>query len=1525
MKTNRNHFRFKAVLWILSFVMMLTWAASGIVADTGESGHSLVINFKSEDVEACEITYVSPDGTQKTVTVVSGTEYLIKHGTEVTGKITPKTGKTVKSLQSADSVFVPTVYKNEFSWKPFDGSATIEIVCVNRTYTVQALDSDLEGNVTYNAAGDMQDHLSALVNGNVKYVRGGESIELPTVYRPSYIFKGWRILSGDNNNYIPIDPDPISGKYYLTGDLTPSNYFDINDTICVYPVMVPEEYAIYRVDKIYDEKNAGRPLFTYTQQAPVEQFYSALSTPNVVWGDDSVDADGKVTYKTYPGFLLYAPEGYYSQKEVYPTNPDDIYGTNRVERYYVPIEYELLYFDGLEVLNSAGLPATYTYATETEIPNPEKTGYTFTGWTVEIYSGSGWKVANQNTGVGFVLGNGNIVAGSGDNDPETADQALKDANSIYASEKNAQDKYVIRLTANWKANGYEIEYNWNVSDATLKSELDTLNKPLTDANPQFIYDSFEGLMPIGGALRPGYTFAGWALEYQSNGAWVAGSDLALNEEGTEWLLPTNKYDAKVRLTAKWTAEEYTVLFDPAGGALADLGNIKVTYDSKLVIADAAALIPTRTGYTFLGYFSTPDDTDAVGVKYVNADGTPVDMLWKLDDSVTAGSVTLYARWEINTYNISFGTNDGLPAGTAITVVTDVAIGGNTIHVLPVGEILTLPYGTGFAVSVTTPEGYKLVKFDGGAVANTASYQTNLTVEAWDADGGKKFELIILPERTMTLPTIHYGNEQFLGLPAGSYLITWGEGTERVITIRQDGEKLGILDEWFGKELIFVYLGDGVNTSDSEPKTITPAARPTAPLILGPDTLDAQIISISKTEHSLKINMAEGLLNLYEFAILKYTGSAVDPSTLQWQESPEFTDLDPGTAYNLYVRKKATEDAPCGVYFTRLEITETAGYIDDIKNQLDDLLGDDAGEISKELIENAKDQIDQWANELGAGDNFYIKVENLIQSIREEQLVIALAKDRAIAALREFRNSCVATGFFIESKIAELDSICNTAIDGIKNLTNCTEADIQAIYNSAMNAMKAVEIHRLTEADGDTVITVESDKGMYQDSRLTLSTEQEFLLLMQAIDKAIRTPGMVTVNGFMTVAEAEEILRSLDVFASYRFDMTHSDKIKDGDVFTVRLKLTDALKGMTGLRAAYYNEKTGVIELLDSRVEGDYLVFTTTRIADFVVLGDPTLHLEGVILALGLILLCQCIAIIVVLATRAKAKKQVKHLSVALPVMALAVHFSPVNGELIALIMAGAVVLLQIILIALLLSSGMIRLPKKKKEPVPTEKSEPAPAENYYADPSESFYAVPPKRQEAPAEEAVVTEETGGEEIDPAVGAYVAMDLSVEEDAPSDEEENDPFAFYDEDSTEFSEAYSEDFIEPAVATRYSLPDEEYADVDEDVVDMDDADGAYAEDVTYADEEAYGGEEIYAEDASYSDEETYTEKTYADAYVDEEAYTDEDDYSDLYATVPAEEPLYTDDELVSEEEPFAELPAEEELSADEDSDSIYRYDE
>ena len=59
--------------------------------------------------------------------------------------------------------------------------------------------------------------------------------------------------------------------------------------------------------------------------------------------------------------------------------------------------------------------------------------------------------------------------------------------------------------------------------------------------------------------------------------------------------------------------------------------------------------PTKTGYTFLGFF---DSTDSNGTKYYNADGTSARK-WDYD-----GIKSLYAKWQANTYYITYDLDSG---------------------------------------------------------------------------------------------------------------------------------------------------------------------------------------------------------------------------------------------------------------------------------------------------------------------------------------------------------------------------------------------------------------------------------------------------------------------------------------------------------------------------------------------------------------------------------------------------------------------------------------------------------------------------------------------------------------------------------------------------------------------------------------------------------------------------------------------------------------------------------------------------
>ena len=72
---------------------------------------------------------------------------------------------------------------------------------------------------------------------------------------------------------------------------------------------------------------------------------------------------------------------------------------------------------------------------------------------------------------------------------------------------------------------------------------------------------------------------------------------------------------------------------------------KVTYDADMPTITP----PTKTGFTFSGFF---DSTDSNGTKYYNADGTSARK-WDY-----AGTKSLYAKWQANTYYINYNLNSG---------------------------------------------------------------------------------------------------------------------------------------------------------------------------------------------------------------------------------------------------------------------------------------------------------------------------------------------------------------------------------------------------------------------------------------------------------------------------------------------------------------------------------------------------------------------------------------------------------------------------------------------------------------------------------------------------------------------------------------------------------------------------------------------------------------------------------------------------------------------------------------------------
>ncbi|MBQ2710800.1 MAG: InlB B-repeat-containing protein [Clostridia bacterium] len=181
----------------------------------------------------------------------------------------------------------------------------------------------------------------------------------------------------------------------------------------------------------------------------------------------------------------------------------------------------------------------------------------------------------------------------------------------------------VSLYAIWEDVEYTLAFNSNGGTGTMASQTKLVGASVT--------------LPENTFTRTGYTFAGWATSATGDVKYVDGASCT----------PTGVEGETTTLYAVWTPITYTLHLNPNGGD----GNGNTTgvkYDQTVTLPSDF----TRTGYTLYAWGTRPMSVSEVNQSNAYTPGTSVKNL----TDTAGGSITLYAIWEANTYEVKFNGN-----------------------------------------------------------------------------------------------------------------------------------------------------------------------------------------------------------------------------------------------------------------------------------------------------------------------------------------------------------------------------------------------------------------------------------------------------------------------------------------------------------------------------------------------------------------------------------------------------------------------------------------------------------------------------------------------------------------------------------------------------------------------------------------------------------------------------------------------------------------------------------------------------
>ncbi|MBP5366551.1 MAG: InlB B-repeat-containing protein, partial [Bacteroidales bacterium] len=335
-----------------------------------------------------------------------------------------------------------------------------------------------------------------------------------------------------------------------------------------------------------------------------------------------------------------------------------------------PIKYTITYnLNGGALKQGENNPQEYTIESDDiTLYNPEKEGYTFSGWN------DGTKTAATVTIAKGSTGNRSYTAvyepvkykitfdtdGAGAIDPIEAEYQ----SAITAPKDPVKEGYTFtgwepQIPATMPLDGLTVKAQWKKNQYTLKFMTDE-----TTVYKQFALDFGAAVAAPADPDKYGFTFGGWQPEVPQtmpandlivNAIWLAQGQYVIRfitqggtvidpivgfagdavtppadptREGYTFMgwdkpVPTVMPEANTEITALWKAISYTVTYNTGNGS----EPVTVSYDFGAAIATPQQ--PTREGYTFDGWDAT------------------------IPATMPAANLTFNALWKINQYTLTF--------------------------------------------------------------------------------------------------------------------------------------------------------------------------------------------------------------------------------------------------------------------------------------------------------------------------------------------------------------------------------------------------------------------------------------------------------------------------------------------------------------------------------------------------------------------------------------------------------------------------------------------------------------------------------------------------------------------------------------------------------------------------------------------------------------------------------------------------------------------------------------------------------